>query len=273
MATFAQTVNAAINDTIEFGYESEERLQYWMDAIRTAALAEMVPEAMLDEQLRRVLTSTYERLVEKGGVLQRHEGIARYTIDRIRPDLRAELDRRIMASANLIKLNREEAINNTLRRFQGWATSIPAGGTDAANKRETRQDVRKALASLPYAERRVLIDQGHKLSSAISDIVAQDQGAIGARWRSHYRQRGYAYREEHKERDGIVYAVRASWAVQNRLIKAGPQEYYEDHEKAGQLIFCRCWIDWVYTLRDMPADMLTEKGKIALAAARVKMPA
>jgi hypothetical protein len=273
MASFFQTITDAINDIAEFGYESDERLSYWIEAIREAALADMVSEVALAEQLKRVLGATYQRLIDQGSVLQRHPGVDRFTIQRIAPRLRAELDRRILASANLIKLNREQAINDTLRRFQGWATSIPIGGTDQVDRREEKRNIRKSLASLPFVERRVIIDQGHKLSSAISEIVAMDADAIGAIWRSHWRQHGYDYREEHKERDKVFYAIRDGWAVKRRFIRIGSQGAWEDHEKPGELVFCRCWARYVYNLRDVPQEMMTERGKEALATARKKMTA
>lgn len=268
MASFFEVVTAAINDTIEYGYESEERLQYWIEAIREAAEVDMISEADLTAQLHRVLGSAYERLIEKGTILSRHPGVDRFTLAQIKPALRAELDRRILASANLIKLNREQAMAETLRRFQGWATSIPAGGTEITDRREVKANIRKELTSLPFKERRVLIDQGHKLSAAVSDIVATANNAIAAEWRSHWRQQGYQYRQEHKERDQVVYALKGTWAVNEGLIKPGPQGWYEDHERPGEFVLCRCWVRWIYALRDMPKAMLTQKGADALSAAR-----
>jgi hypothetical protein len=273
MASFFETVTAAINDTIEYGFESEERLQYWIDEIRRAANDELIPEIEVQENLRRVLGATYQRLIDKGSILLHHTGVDRFTLERIKPALRAELDRRILASAQLIRLNREQAMAETIRRFSGWATSIPAGGTDVANRKETKDDIRKALASMPFIERRVAIDQGHKLNAALSDIIAEDQGAIAAEWHSHWRQSGYNFRVEHKERDRVVYATKDSWAIRRRFMRAGAQGYYEDHERPGELVFCRCYVRWLYNLRDLPKDMLTDAGRDALDSVRAKATA
>lgn len=271
MATFFQIVTDAINDIAEYGYESEERLNYWVEAIREAAQQDMVSEEALTAQLKRVLGATYARLVEDGAVLLRHPGVDRFTLQRIAPNLRAELDRRILASANLIRLNREQAINDTLRRFQGWATSIPVGGTDQVDRREQKAHIRKALTSLPFQERRVIVDQGHKLAAAVSEIVAMDAEAIGAVFRSHWRQHGYDYREEHKERDGVFYTIREGWAAKRRFLRIGGQGAWEDHEKPGEFVYCRCWARYIYNLRDCPPEMLTERGKAALVVARAAM--
>jgi hypothetical protein len=137
------------------------------------------------------------------------------------------------------------------------------------DRNDTKHDIRKALASLPFEERRVAIDQGHKLISDINNLVALDGEAIAAEWHSKWRQRGYDYREDHKERDLLVYAVRGCWAVEKGLIKPGPAGYTDEITRPAEEPFCGCYYRYIYNLRDLPANMLTEKGKEALQAARV----
>ena len=226
---------------VEHGFDEVERVAKWSRLIREAAVRSMIRPESLEQTLRDALAATYRKMVEKDGLLEFHPGIKRYTLEKVKPALRSELDRRIMASANLIKLNREQAIDKTIQRFQGWATSIPNGGTDNANKRETKENVRKALTQLPFEERRVLIDQGHKLTSAINEIVATDGGAIAGVWRSHWRQPGYNYREDHKDRDQRVFLVRDSWAHKLGYVKpARGVGYTDDVTKPAEEPFCRC---------------------------------
>lgn len=267
--TFQDVVNAAVADMIEHGYDSQERVDRWMAAIRAAAVGSLVPESVLAETLRQSFRASYRRQVEGGELARRNPGIARFTIQNVEPRLRAELDRRIMASAQLIKLNRTEAVEKTLRRFSGWSTSIPAGGTDQADRRAVKNDVKKAMRQLPYVERRVLIDQGHKFVAALSETVAVGGGAIAGVWHSRWRQAGYDYREDHKERDRLVYAVRGNWAIERGLMKAGPAGYTDQITKPGEEVFCRCSYSFLYNLRDLPADMLTVKGRAELARVRV----
>lgn len=270
---FNDVLQAAINDMAEHGFDSIERVERWSEALRVAALQSAIAEDDLADMLRQGLADIYKRVVEHDGILKMHPGVSRFTLQQIKPRLRAELDRRIMASANLIKLNRRQSIDKTLQRFQGWATSIPVGGAADPEKAKNKKNMRKSLAQLPFEERRVLIDQGHKLTASISEIVASDGGAIAARWRSHWRQAGYNYREDHKERDQQVFVLRESWAMTQGLVKKGANPFYDDITKAAEEPFCRCYIVWLYAIRDLPKDCVTVKGLTALDQARAAIAA
>lgn len=268
---FQQVLSEAIDDMLLHGFDSVERVQHWTRQLQEAAKGSVrMSEQDLAKMLREELARTYQRLVEEGGLAKFHPGVGRFTVEKLKPAMRSELDRRIMASADLIKLNREQAVAKTLQRFQGWSTSIPPNGVSGEKRAVVKANVRKSLTSLPFEERRVLIDQGHKLTAAISEIVASDGGAIAVVWRSHWRQAGYDYREDHKERDEQVYLVRDSWAHQRGLVKKGGNPFYDEIESFGQLPFCRCYGRWIYNLRDLPKEMLTKKGEEALGEARAK---
>lgn len=272
--SYYDVVREAVADLAEHGYDDAQRVERWTERLRAAARSSMRPLPAMDKLLRDTLTAVYTRLVSRSPMIDRyHVGVDRFTIERLRPRLRAELDRRIMASASLIKLNRDEAVEQTLRRFQGWATSIPAGGSQAVDKAKATRDVRKSLRGLPFRERRVLIDQGHKLTSSISDIIAHDGGAIAGEWRSKWRQANYNYRKDHKERDGQFYTVRGNWALEKGLMRPGLAGYTDDVTSPGEEVFCGCWYRYVYNLSSLPEEMLTRKGREALAEARGRMAA
>ena len=278
--SFKEVLDAAVDDLLAHGFDSQERVDRWLRRLREAANNSLVSAASLEQRLRDGLAQRYKKAVDEGGILRMNPGVGRYTLDKVKPSLRAELDRRIMASANLIRLNRQQAIDKTLQRFSGWSTSIPPGGVSGETKREIKKNVRKSMQSLPFEERRVLIDQGHKLVSALNEIVAADGGAIAGEWNSHWRQAGYDYREDHKERDELIYLVRDSWADKAGLVKRGPKHegprsasaglYYDEVTAAAQAPFCRCFMRWIYNLRDLPEEMLTAKGRAALEAARTR---
>lgn len=271
--SYPEVVAAAVRELSETGFDMAGRVEYWTQRIREAAERQAGSPQAREQLLRDALGAIYKRLVDRGQLSKWHPGVARFTLERVRPALRAELDRRIMASASLIKLNRQESIDRTLRRFQGWATSIPPGGSGDPKSAEARANIKKSMAQLPYEERRVIIDQGHKLTAALSETLAVNGGAIAAVWHSHFRQSGYDYREDHKDRDGKTYAIRSNWALAQGLMKAGPAGYTDQITQVGEEIFCRCWYQYLYHLRELPADMMTAKGTQALADARARIKA
>lgn len=270
-STFYEILTAAVNDIAEHGFDSAERVAAWQARLREAAERSLRRPSEMERMLREAMTSIYRRLIDKGQVLKFHPGIPRFTIDRIAPKLRAQLDSRIAASADLIKLNREQAIESTLRRFSGWASSVPAGGSRVVDRTDEKKAIRKSLAGLPFEERRVLIDQGQKLRSAISETVAQAGNAIACVWHDHHTEANYDYRPEHKARDGHVYAVRGNWAIEKGLMKAGPDGYSDEIERPSELPFCRCYYEWMYTLSALPGEMLTEKGRVVLSSAKAEI--
>jgi hypothetical protein len=235
---FERILAEAVEELMETGFDSMERVEAWTRKLREAARRMLISPEKLDELLRERLASIYRRMVERDGILRYNPGVERFTYQRIKPKLRAELDRRIMASANLIRLNRDEAIEKTLKRFQGWSTSLPKGGVSRETRAEVKANVRKSVRALPFEERRVLVDQGHKLVAAINDVIAVDGGAIAGRWRSNFRQPGYDYREDHRERDDKVYLIRNSWAQRAGLVKPGRPGYSDDVTQPGQEVFC-----------------------------------
>lgn len=270
-ATFYQVLSEAVAELSETGFVSVERLAHWIDRIRKAALASMVPLSTVEHTLNESLRGIFRAKVERGGILKLHPEVSRFTLANVKPRLRGELERRMMASRELIKLNRTQAIETTVRRFSGWATSVPPGGSDAVDGRETKTEIRKALASLPFTERRVAIDQGHKFTANLSQIIAVDGGAVAAEWHSNFRQRNYNYREEHKERDGKFYVVRGNWALAKGLMRTDHHEYTDDITAPGEEVFCRCHYRYIYSLRRLPPDMVTAKGRAELE--RVKISA
>ena len=151
---FNSILTEAVREYVERGFVSIDRLNYWTERLRRAALATVERGARLDQITRQHMEAILTREIERGGVLARHPGITPFRLKDVRPKLRAEVDRRVRASADLIKLNRQEQIEKTLRRFQGWTTSIPPGGTRAADKGEIKAEIRKPFASLPFEERR-----------------------------------------------------------------------------------------------------------------------
>lgn len=261
--SYYETVTAAVADMSKYGFDSESRLDVWLRRLKDSAEKTLPKPEALTRDLRQRLETDYHKLVEQGGLQKRHVGIPRFTLDRLKPKMRAELDRRVMASANLIRLNRDRAVSATLQRFAGWASSVPPEGVSAETRTKVKDDVRKSIKQLSFEERRVVIDQSHKLYSAINNIVATSNNAIAGVWHSHYKEQGYNFRKEHAARDGNYYAIKGNWAIERGLMNKGAG-YYEDIDQVGQEPFCRCYMQYIYSIDRLPDSMLTNKGREAL---------
>lgn len=249
--SFYSVINSVIKDVETKGYTTEQQLQLWLKIVRDAALKQMMSEGDLQSLLDRTLRGKFNRIVSKA-----------VGIEIIEPELRKELNRRIYASADLIKLNKREEVDKTLRRLSGWITS---GDTGIKSK----QELRKSLKQLPFVERRVIIDQSHKLTANLNNIIAEHGGAIAVIWHSHWRESGYNYREDHKERDEKIYVIRGNWAMKNGLMKLAGHQYYDEITGFSVEPYCRCYGTYLFSITDLPNEMLTEKAKEKLNVRRI----
>lgn len=256
--TLYELLTEAVNYYVDNGWDSEKSLLSWSARLRAAARR----ETLSPDTARNHLTSIYKRLVIGGGAIRNQPagGPTKVTLIKVKPELRKELERRIFVSSNLIKLNRESAIEKTIQRFQGWVSSVPPGGTNATDRIEQKSQIRAMLTEQPFEHRRVAIDQGHKLAANIKDIIAQHGGAIAVKWHSPWRRPGYDYREDHKERDEKIYLLRDSWAIKQGLIKP-VNGYYDEITAVGEEVFCSCQAEYIYAPQKLPDEFLTEKGK------------
>lgn len=269
-ATFSEVLAAAIADMSAVGYVSAERVAEWVIRLRNAAERDLGPEWEIDANVRADMSRLMERFLGGQKLPQRVPGVGRFTKELVAPQLYPELDRRIMAAVDLIKVDRSEAINRTLRRFSGWATSIPPGGDETVDKRETKTMLAKELARYRYHKRLVANDQGHKLIANVAALVAEQESAIAGEWHSHgASDRHYDARPDHLARDSKIYLIRGSWADQEGLVK--PVHGYLDEMTApGQEVNCRCWLQYLLSPRRLPDAYLTAKGQAWIEKGRTE---
>lgn len=268
MNSFLKELREAIRFFLEHGYSSEESLIMWTGRLRNATESR-VDGGDLYQYASRRLTAAYDLEVVRERALKRHAGVSRFTLNYLEPKLRAELDRRIMASADLIKLNRTQAVDKTIQRFSGWATSIPpvseiSAGLSASSRSgviATSQHIAKSARQIDYEQRRVMVDQTHKLIANMDNIIATNGGAIAAVWHSHWRQPNYDYREPHKDRDQKTYAIRGNWALQKGFMKPGEAGYLDEITQPSEEVFCRCYLTYIYNVRSLPDEMKTAKWR------------
>jgi len=264
--TLLDLIRQAVNDLMENGF-TWDRMRDWQHRIEMA-LQTYGDTSAAERRIAKGLTDLFARKTSPAALEKVHPGVDRVTLRMIAEQHRGLLDERIMASIDLIRLNRERMVAKTLDRFSGWATSIPTGGS-ALKASESVSHIVKPLRSLSYEERRLHIDQGHKMIAAVNEVLGIQSGAIVMIWRSHYRQAGYDYREDHKERDGKVYAIRGNWAMEQGFMKLAGHEYTDQITAPAEEVNCRCFGIYLRNLRDLPAEMLTKKGKEELTRVKV----
>jgi hypothetical protein len=103
-------------------------------------------------------------------------------------------------------------------------------------------------------------------------IIGHDQsdGPIGAIW--HYsrldEQSDYQKTYDHKPRDKAVYLVDGSWAAQKGLIAFSPERRLSSIDPPHRAVDCMCSLQWVYSLRDLPPELLTDAGRSELERAK-----
>ncbi|MHB8391457.1 MAG: hypothetical protein ACYDBH_18065 [Acidobacteriaceae bacterium] len=257
---FYRVLARALAEFAQHGYDSKARLDYWLGELRMAANKSLPGMEETRRMLKQALGKRFRDATSKTAFKRHHPDLTQYAIQRVGPKLGPILERRILAGVDLIKLHREQSIEKVLQRFSGLVTSIPEGGSRAVEVGEAKKHIGKSLRQMRFDERRVVIDQGHKLTSAIQRTIAEEGNAIAAVWHSHWRQPGYDYREDHKERDEHVYAIRGNWAIKEGLMKAGPAGYTDEITQPGFEPMCRCSMVFLYNIRALPDDMLTQKG-------------
>lgn len=265
--SFRKTLRAAVAELVTDGYHDVAQLAMWLQRLRHAARMAVPDDQRVETAIGAALRKAFDHAL-KPNQLRKTQGITGFGIEQIKPALRQELDRRILASANLIKLNRDRRIEETLQRFSGWATSIPLGGSKVTDRRDVAAEIGKPVNHAHFEQRRVEIDQGHKLVAAVNDVIAAQAGAIAAVWRSHGRHdHSYDARPAHLARDGKVFVIRGNWALEKGLMKRGGAKYTDEVEMVGELPFCRCFYVYLHGLRELPATMVTDKGRATLVQA------
>lgn len=256
-----------ISDVSTRGYVSPSQLETWTDRVRHATETALGAAGEVRDATRDRLRLLFDRFLTRG-IFRRVDGINRLDVTMVAPKARAELDRRIFAAADLIVVDRDEAVRRTVNRVRGWVSSVPPGGADVLSKVDLRAKLSKSVVDHKYHRRFVDNDQGHKLIANVAEIVAVGSGALGGVWHDHgEHDKSYNARKAHLARSGTFFLVRGSWADEQGLIShRGPVKFYDEVDACGIEPNCRCWMKWVTSPRRLPPEALTAKGRAFVAA-------
>lgn len=263
--TYNQEVRRAVSEMAD-GAVPLGGLEVWLERLRNAAMQSFKPINQVQENVESYFGSIFNRVTQQKLSGDTGKRVGRFTRHHLTEEAKAELDNKIITSVSLIKFNRDIAVADTMKRVVGWYSSIPPEGIPKDQKAEAVGDIQKALKQLPYKERRVIIDQGHKLASSLNEVVCRGSGAIAAIWHSHVGQINYNFRKDHAARDGRIFLLRGSWADKEGLVKPqGKVGYTDQQTMPGEEVNCKCRYQYLFNLQDLPTEMLTKKGLEVLA--------
>ena len=153
------------------------------------------------------------------------------------------------------KLYFDERLSQFHDLLINFLKQVPNGGTKDKLAKSMIAEIKRELRSLTKWPR---LFYTLKASSLV--VKREQNGDIAGMWRSHWRRAGYDYRPEHKERDGKVYAIRGSWAMQQGLINKGAG-YTDEMTAPGEELGCSCYMVYFTSPSELPESMLTAKGR------------
>jgi hypothetical protein len=165
--------------------------------------------------------------------------------------------------------------------FEAQYSQLSALISDFLNEVPPTAKERTSKISLIKREIRVLAKwnqqfyayKARSFPAEIEYVLALENSPIAATWDySRLDEQGeYAMTYDHKDRDERVYAVRGNWAIAKGLMSVGPDGYIDDIDHPSQEVGCMCSLVWVYALRDLPANMVTDYGRSELKRVRTNI--
>lgn len=159
------------------------------------------------------------------------------------------------------------------QRLSGRATSIPPINTISprlsASSRsgvvKTNQHIAKSAKQIDFEQRRVMVDQTPTLIANIDNIIATEGGAIAAAW----RQPNFDFREPHKERDLMVYAICGNWTLKKGFMWPLGRRVISMKPHSLAKTFFPVHLSYIYNVHSLPDEMKADKWRREFVDRRV----
>ena len=271
-------VASAITDIAVNGYNSEVNISRWLMQIQNALRNYTANLPTARSLVERSMTASFnQHFFDKKGnptpkFLQLNRGIDAFTLQHLKPKAQSKLQERIVQNAQLIVLDRDAAVADTLKRFQGW-TIGQVSAKQLLTKVQVKEQAKliiKPIGNAPstFIPRRRIIDQNMKMCASVNDLIADDGGALAMTWHQNWsanpRDKGTSEKTNHKQFNGKTYIRRESWAVKEGLLKSGDLPYLEDlGTMPAHEVYCGCTGSYDYSLTALyriRPDAFTQKG-------------
>jgi hypothetical protein len=158
----------------------------------------------------------------------------------------------------------EEQIGQLQVILKEFLNQVPIGGTKDKATKSRIAEIKRELRSLVKWNRLFYTYKARSFPTEIDYVfVLASDDPLAAIWEycGLDAQGEYQMTYHHQQRDGCVYAVRGSWAIEKGLMKVGQAGYLDEISRPGQEIGCMCSLQWVTSLASVPAEMLTVKAR------------
>jgi hypothetical protein len=190
--------------------------------------------------------------------------------DALLPSIRERFEWCIGNYNSQAKLYLDEQLSQLQALLKQFLEQVPIGGTKGKATKSRISEIKKELRQLAKWDQLFYVYKARSFSAEIEYLFALEGNPIAAIW--HYNQMDeqgeYRKTYSHKERDGHVYSVRGNWAIGKGLMMAEPYGYIDEVSRPSQEIGCMCHLQLVYGIRDLPNEMVTEKGWSELGRVR-----
>jgi len=162
-----------------------------------------------------------------------------------------------------------------IRQFEqlldDFISLTPKGGAkDKEIKSKISEIKREAKCLMKWNELFAILKQS-ALVSEIDYVFTLKNNPIAAIWTYNELDENceYPMANNHQELDKTVYVVPDNWAIKDGLVNAGAG-FIDEIIRPRREIGCTCSFQWLFSLRDLPDEMLTKKGALYLANRRAK---
>ena len=169
--SFQKLLREAAKHFTTSGYTSQSDINHWRVRLLTAAEQHLDPEGAR-ETIRRTLGKAFFKAIGEGRVAKRHGSVHKFTIDRLEPKLKDELERRMYAAQELLDGDKRATLERIHNRFLGLATA----GANPGEAQAAASAIGKAARDSRAQERMVAVDQTKKMVATLDEIIAKDGG-------------------------------------------------------------------------------------------------
>lgn len=196
----------------------------------------------------------------------------------LKPKVANELKKRTEFSLNLITQTNEKHKAILKERLFG----ILSNNTDVSPEAMAKAlNIDSEAKKVIKHQQSIINDQTTKFEATLSRIEAEMGGAFAFTWRTRFDlavvgnpqgkyPNGNALHGDHYAREKQVYFMKDafpnSWVYKYDLVKINALKWDDFKDGLpGMPINCRCWANYIYDLRELPADILkkilTKQGK------------